>query len=262
MPPKRVAILGSGKIANYLINRIQSQPELGVDLAFVACRRPALISSVTCPIYEGIDNVPWEHADLVVEAAHADWVRACATDVLKSADFMPLSLTALADANLEKQCQEIAEQFGLSLVVPEGAVTGLSVLEANRQNWTSVTITMRKNPRNIDLSQCEHSAAEILKPVELFRGTTREACGLFPRNVNSHAAVALAGIGFDRTVSVMIADPGVDTSDVDIVAESPDIRLSISRSNTISGVSGELTLKSAYQSMLRALKLGRSVEFC
>jgi aspartate dehydrogenase len=41
----------------------------------------------------------------------------------------------------------------------------------------------------------------------IYDGPTRDACSLFPRNVNVHACVALCGIGFDRTHSVIIADP-------------------------------------------------------
>lgn len=50
------------------------------------------------------------------------------------------------------------------------------------------------------------------------------------RNVNSHAAVALGGIGFDRTHSELIAYPDLDVSVIEIEAVGQGMAIKIQRS--------------------------------
>lgn len=46
------------------------------------------------------------------------------------------------------------------------------------------------------------------EPVRLYAGPVRELCTLAPNNVNTMAAAALAGLGFDRTMGTLYASPG------------------------------------------------------
>ena len=52
----------------------------------------------------------------------------------------------------------------------------------------------------------------------LYDGPVREGARLYPQNVNIAAAVALSGIGLDRTRLVIIADPAITTHQVEIAA--------------------------------------------
>ena len=65
----------------------------------------------------------------------------------------------------------------------------------------------------------------------VFNGTAREAARGFPANVNVAAALALAGIGPDRTTIEIWADPGVDRNIHRIEVEADAARLSFQIEN-------------------------------
>lgn len=89
----------------------------------------------------------------------------------------------------------------------------------------------------------------------LFEGSTREACARFPRNVNVHAALAIAGIGFDRTRSVVVANPETRQMrhQVQVFGQGFEWDISVS-STTLGGVSGAYTPKSAIGSIQRLFR--------
>ena len=143
---------------------------------------------------------------------------------------MPLSLTAFADADLEAGLLDTARSAGTRLFVPHGAVVGLDALEEGRETWDEVGMVMKKPVRSLDFSSAAGIDPEaITAETTLFDGTAREICPLYPRNVNSHAAVALAGIGFDRTRSVLIADPALEASIIEVEARGGGVEISIRR---------------------------------
>lgn len=84
----------------------------------------------------------------------------------------------------------------------------------------------------------------------VYEGPTREACVHFPRNVNVHAAVALAGIGFDRTISRIISDPEVSTNAHRISLSGDGISITLDISSYAAGaVTGAYTPYSACGSL-------------
>lgn len=87
----------------------------------------------------------------------------------------------------------------------------------------SVTITTSKSPRSLGLHE------DVARRV--FVGTAREACRRFPRNVNVHAAVAIAGIGFDRTVSPIEAVTGQTDNEHRIAVRGRDLSWTIEASS-------------------------------
>ena len=89
----------------------------------------------------------------MVELAHASVTRAHGAAFLRQTDYMPLSLTALADAELEGTLLETAETHGTRLYIPHGAVVGLEALAEGRDQWDEVTMVMRKSPSSIDFSE-------------------------------------------------------------------------------------------------------------
>src|SRR3990170_2385603 len=75
------------------------------------------------------------------------------------------------------------------------------------------------------------SVLGIWKPRCVFTGTAREAARGFPANVNVAAALALAGIGPDRTTIEIWADPEVTRNTHRIDVDSDSARFSMSIEN-------------------------------
>jgi aspartate dehydrogenase len=124
-------------------------------------------------------------------------------------------------------------------------------------------MVMKKSPKNLDFSVApQFKAADITKPTVLYDGPTRAVCPLFPRNVNSHATVALAGIGFDRTRSVLVADPSLQVSVIEITVQGKGVAMKIERSNPLKGVSGVFTLYSTIAAITRGKGSGGAMQSC
>ena len=94
-----------------------------------------------------------------------------------------------------------SSEWGRKIYIPHGAVLGYDGIFDGREVLEEVCITTTKKPANLGSSVTEKTV--------LFEGSTREACKKFPRNVNVHAGIAIAGLGFDKTRSRIVADPDV-----------------------------------------------------
>jgi aspartate dehydrogenase len=262
--PARIGLIGMGYIGSYVYEQIVSNPRLGLEVAFVADRSPERLAPLPGHlVLDDLSGAAGRRPDLVVEMAHPDVTRRWGESILEFCDYMPLSLTALADPRLHDRLLAASTDRGTCLYIPHGAVVGLDSLFECRDAWEHVSVTMRKNPRNLDLGALPGFRGRTIEaPTVLFDGTTREICPLFPRNVNSHAAVALAGIGFDRTRSVLVADPGLGASVIEIEASGPGVRMRIERSNELTGVSGVFTLRSIWACLCRARAGGMPMQIC
>ena len=83
-------------------------------------------------------------------------------------------------------------------------MAGMDALLENRDVWESVEVVMKKPPANVDCANVGIDPDSIKKETVLYDGPTRGICPKFPRNVNTHASIAYAGIGFDRTKVVAL----------------------------------------------------------
>jgi aspartate dehydrogenase len=203
------------------------------------------------------------HPDLIVEMAHPAVTRQFGEMFLRQTDYMPLSMTAFADEALQQRLLATARSSSRCLFIPHGAVVGLENIFEGRDLWEEVTMVMKKSPRNLDFAASpQFNPAQITKPTVLYDGPTRGICPMFPRNVNSHATVALAGIGFDRTRSVLIADPTLDVSVIELAARGKGVEMKIERSNPLKGVSGVLTLHSTLAAIARAKGSTGAMQIC
>jgi aspartate dehydrogenase len=155
---------------------------------------------------------------LVLEASSQSALKEYAVRVLEAGkDLMAMSVGALVDPKLLAEVRAALLKTGRRLWIPSGAIAGLDgVKAAIVANVEAITLTTRKPPigfagapgvveRGIDLSK-------IRSPTVLYSGSAVEACRLFPANVNVAAALSLAGIGADRTIVRIIADPNIDVN--------------------------------------------------
>src|SRR5579863_714136 len=122
---KRIGIIGYGFIGRALFEAIAAEAHPGLTVAFVWNRSRGRLSGV--PLALLLDNLaeaPARGADLVVEAAHPEITRAHGAAILGKADYMPLSVTALADDALRQALLDAAAASGHRLLLPQGALVG------------------------------------------------------------------------------------------------------------------------------------------
>lgn len=164
--------------------------------------------------------------------------------LVEKSDLLLFSLTALADDAFRIALEQAAIAHGRKVFLPHGAILGLDGIVDAGPTLKSVTITTTKSPASLGLPPDAYKV--------VFEGPTREACAKFPRNVNVHAATALAGLGFDRTVSRIVADPAVTTNSHLIEVEGSGYRFRVEVSSEAGGkVTGAYTPQSALSTLQR-----------
>jgi len=131
---------------------------------------------------------------------------------------------------------ELAASGGGQIIVPTGALLGLDAVTAAAEGKIqSVRMITRKPPNGLVGAPylVEHgiSVAGLNAAKRVFAGTAREAAKGFPANVNVVAALALAGIGPDRTEIEIWADPALTRNCHTIDVESDSARLLFSIEN-------------------------------
>jgi aspartate dehydrogenase len=253
----RIGVIGLGQIGQYLVERIRDDPDCTLA---VACDRDGeSIEGVDAEVLADPGSLAERSLDLIVEAAHADVVVDHGERLLGASDLLVLSTTALADAAVAQRLADACDQADTRLYVPHGAVLGTDGLQDARPALESVRITTRKNPANIDFSHARTDPDDVDGETELYDGPTRGICAAYPRNVNSHATVAIAGIGFDRTQSTLIADPSTNEAIHRIVAEGPGTTLEVGRTSSIEGVTGSYTLDSIWGTVKRVVDDGPGI---
>jgi aspartate dehydrogenase len=175
-----------------------------------------------------------EVADIVVECAPAKLLRSIVAPFATSGK---TAIVLSAGALLEHEdLLELAAKSGGQIVVPTGALIGLDAVTAAAVGKIhSVRMVTRKPIRglagapyivenNIDIER-------IAEPLKIFDGTAREAAKGFPANLNVAVALSLAGVGPDRTMLEIWADPALTRNVHRVEVESDSARFSMSIEN-------------------------------
>lgn len=239
----RIGLIGAGTIARAIVDALRKSE--AADVAYVLARNADRARALApgALVTTDADEALAQDVDLVVEAATPDVVKSLAPRILDKSDFCPFSLTALADPSVEVKVEESCRASGRRLLVPHGAVLALDGLSDGRDAIETVTVTTTKSAKSFGLPEDMAGVA--------FEGSAREACGRFPRNVNVHAAVALAGIGFDRTRSRIVVRSGSEMRhDIEVHGSGLDWTVSVA-SQSLGGVTGSYTPLSAANTVLR-----------
>ena len=219
----RIGVAGYGFIGRHLCQMIRDHAEWGLELAFVWNRDPGKLSGLPdALVLTDLGQVADRSADLVVECAHPDVTARYGETILRVADYLPLSVNAFADAQLESDLTAVAKASGRRIFIPHGALIGLDNLVEVRDMWKEVTITFRKNPANIDFADSGMDPAAITGETVLYDGPARGISRLFPRNVNTMTTCALATVGLDRCRAVLVADPALDVAIAEVEAHGKD----------------------------------------
>ena len=215
----RVAIAGYGAIGKVVAAHLDPKSHGGIEgleLAAVSARDQARAERAMAGLGRSVPVLPLgrlaETAEIVIECAPAALLRDIAEPALaRGRTLITLSCGALID-NFD--LIELARRQGGRILVPTGALLGLDAVQAAAVgDIASVRMVTRKPPNGLAGAPylVEHaiSVDGLNAPKRVFDGTAREAAKGFPANVNVAAALALAGIGPDRTTIEIWADPGV-----------------------------------------------------
>ena len=231
----RVGFLGYGKIGKNVAKHVL---ESGGEIVFV--QDPFVGPQDGVTVITEPDEELYEQADLVIECATSAALKESFDAIMRHADLLCFSLTAFADEEFFSHAHDVMAEQGRTIFIPHGAILGLDGIRDGRDVINEVSIVTTKSPKSLGLSP------DIDEVQVVFDGCTREACEAFPRNVNVHAAVALAGIGFDNTRSKIVADPTVSTNAHVISVKGEGIEFEIHVSSfTTGGVTGVYTPLSA-----------------
>jgi len=174
------------------------------------------------------------HADLAIECAPASVIEQICRPMLEAGkQVMVLSAGALLP---RPELIELAKARGGQIIVPTGALLGLDAVTAAAEGRIhSVRMITRKPPTGLagaPYLEANGISVEGLNAAKrVFSGTARDGAAGFPANVNVAAALSLAGIGPDRTMMEIWADPFIDRNCHTIEVDSDSARFTLAIEN-------------------------------
>jgi aspartate dehydrogenase len=257
VPPRRpkaapllTAIVGLGAIGRTLVERLSLDAVPGIALVAVAARDGEKAKRYLADVDRRIRVVAVADlpkvADLAIECAPAAILDQIARPMLESGKkVMVLSVGALL---AHPGLIEVAKQNGGQIIVPTGALLGLDAVTAAAEG-TIRAVRMKTIKPVAGLLGApyliEHGIdiAHITKAMKVFEGTAREAARGFPANLNVAVALSLAGIGPDRTVLEIWADPDLDrnTHHISVDADSASFEMTIRNVPSENPKTGKIT---------------------
>ncbi len=207
----KIGIIGQGAIGRYVRDRLVDR---GLEIGAILVR-PERHGETDDPIYvSSVSDLPTD-IDHVIDCAGHEALRTLGPDILRRGkDLTTVSIGALADERVQQSLEQAAAEGNAKLHLASGAIGALDCLQAaSVGTLEKVTYVGRKPPEGWKGSPAESKLnLDDLSPGEHvhFDGTARDAAMQYPKNANVAAAVALAGVGFDDTRVLLIADPGLD----------------------------------------------------
>jgi aspartate dehydrogenase len=264
---RTVAIAGLGAIGLPLARALDQGVD-GLALVSVAARDRAKAAAAlgrfrSPPSLVGLAALA--EADIVVEAAPAGVFEQIAHAAIEAGRVLvPASVGALLP---RMHLVRRAQQTGARIVVPTGALLGLDAVRAAAEGPVdSITMVTRKPPAGLDgapyLVQHDIGVLGINEPLCVFRGNAFDAAAGFPANVNVAAALALAGVGPQRTQVEIWADPSVTRNTHTIRVESAAARFTMtienvpSEENPRTGKITALSMLACLRGLVSTLKVG------
>lgn len=234
---KRLALIGFGAMARSLQASLQhSGGEFAIGATLVPPElAPAQDNLGDIALFTNVkDLVEWAPS-LVIECASHDAVRDFVPTILRNGlDTVIVSVGSLGDRALFDSLKIAATEGGSRLTAVSGAIGGLDVLRSARSaGISSVAYTGMKPPNAWKGTPAADvvDLATLKEPTVIFKGNAEQASRLYPKNANVTAAVALAGIGFDATEVILIADPSVTRNCHKVDAKGAFGRFSIELQN-------------------------------
>lgn len=208
----KIAIIGQGAIGRYVREKLVERGHEIVALIVRPERLPERPVDSSGMLYvSSVDDLP-EDIEHVIDCAGHEALAKFGRDILRRGiDVTTVSIGALADSDVYYDLELGAAEGHSRLILASGAIGALDCLRSARVGkLQEVTYVGRKPPQGWKGSPADEKLdLDNLPPGEHvhFDGTARDAAMQYPKNANVAAAVALAGLGFDDTRVLLIADP-------------------------------------------------------
>ena len=147
-------------------------------------------------LFDFLDNV-----DIVFEAASQKAVEKYSEKILEAGkDLIIMSIGCFYNETFKNKLEIIAEKNHCKIYIPSGAVCGIDgVLSANIDTIDEVTLVTTKPPLSL--------GKKYDKRTVIFKGNAIDAVKKFPENINVAASLSIAGVGFEKTKVIIVADP-------------------------------------------------------
>jgi aspartate dehydrogenase len=236
--PLRVAIAGLGAIGKSIAKSLAAGKVPGVVLTAVSAKdhvkAASFVSSLAHPVKVLAIAQLEPEADLVIECAPAALLSEIVTPFLKAnKQVVVLSVGALL---FHPELIETAKTQGGVIHVPTGALIGLDAMIAAAEGTIhTVRMVTRKPPNGLagapHLIENNISIEGLTEAKKVFEGNARDAAKGFPANLNVVVALALAGVGPEKTLLEIWADPGVVRNTHTIVVDSDSAKFTMTMEN-------------------------------
>jgi aspartate dehydrogenase len=162
---------------------------------------------------DGLDAFIARKPSVAVECASGQALADYGPSILAAGiDLIPLSLTALADPDVERRLMAAAKAGPGRLEIAPGAIGTLDLLaSAREEGLRRVVYRQLKSPAMWQLTPAARLAdlGAVHGRQVFFKGSVREVARRMPNNLNTSVGVALAGMGLDATEVELVADPAI-----------------------------------------------------
>jgi aspartate dehydrogenase len=228
MSKKTLAIIGAGCIGRRIARSV-AEGELPYTLAAVCDIDETAAKQLAADFAPEAEILDLDRAaaaaDVVVEAAAGAVVPAVVDACRRAhnAHSAPGNVVVMSVGGLLGV--ENLSAPGPVINVPSGAVGGLDAVQSLAvAGLDEVHLVSRKPPAGLGMELDEEKV--------LFEGTAAEVIKLYPKNVNVAIALSLAGLGAEKTMVKLVADPKVDRNTHHITARGPAGEIEFESRNT------------------------------
>ena len=206
----RIALIGCGAIGTSVLELLRGDPALEV-VAIVVPAEGVAAAQKAAPDAQVGSAVPAAGIDLVVETAgHAAIEEHVLPALARGTPCVVASVGALSATGFAEKLEAAAIAGNTQVQLIPGAIGAIDALAAARiGGLDSVRYTGRKPPQAWKGTPAEQGRDldALAQATVIFEGSAREAALLYPKNANVAATVSLAGLGLDKTLVRLIADP-------------------------------------------------------
>jgi aspartate dehydrogenase len=207
-----LGLIGYGSICREVVSAYLAHDRRG-EIAGILVRpnRLSQFAGSSLPAVSSFSELLARKPGIVAEVATQEAVREYAFATLDAGiDLLITSTGALSDPLFLTELKAHSRAADARVLLAAGAIGGMDALAAMRlAGLRKVTYRSSKPPIAWKGTSAENlvDLDTIKKPVTFYRGDARAAAGLFPKNANVAATIALVGAGMDDTFVELVADP-------------------------------------------------------